>query len=470
MLVATVALRLFERGVVPASAWLGGNLNYYVVPLVVAGPLLVMLMVVWARYARAERRMDNYGDVRAYISAHRLAQRARVLGTGVFVLAAWLVNWPGWCESLVSPLPLAQALALLPLLFYYVMTWFACYPAERLAAVAIVNSRLGAGRPMYAFPGRVGFTVRQFNYNLLVITLPILMIGILDESAAWVLSGFGGSAGQATGESVVAERILPLVYAIITFVFVPPLIALAWRVTPLRDADLAPAAREMCARYNIKLRGPYIWPTSGLMINAVVLGSLHPLRYLLMTDLLLETLPAKEARAVLAHEIGHVRHRHLPWLLAVTLLTALSGAWVVAIAAFFAGVDTQSDTVALVASLFSVVVACLAFVWASRCFEYQADAFAASELSHPFKTVHPEGVYSMIQALSMVASEAGISIHAPSLRHGSIAQRQKHLDSLLEVPRDGIPIDRSVGRMKGIVWIMGLGNAALFAFEWYRYG
>ena len=49
------------------------------------------------------------------------------------------------------------------------------------------------------------------------------------------------------------------------------------------------------------------------MVNAAVIGFLPGLRYVLVSDLLLESMSPIQVEAVFAHEIGHVRHRHVVW-------------------------------------------------------------------------------------------------------------------------------------------------------------
>ena len=50
------------------------------------------------------------------------------------------------------------------------------------------------------------------------------------------------------------------------------------------------------------------------MINGAVMGAITPVRYILLTDALLETLPRERVEAVMAHELAHVRRHHIFWL------------------------------------------------------------------------------------------------------------------------------------------------------------
>jgi len=50
------------------------------------------------------------------------------------------------------------------------------------------------------------------------------------------------------------------------------------------------------------------------MGNAAVMGFIPRFRYVLLSDLLLETMTDEQVEAIFAHELGHVMHRHLFWL------------------------------------------------------------------------------------------------------------------------------------------------------------
>ena len=55
-----------------------------------------------------------------------------------------------------------------------------------------------------------------------------------------------------------------------------------------------------------------LWPVFGLeMLTAAVIGILPGLRYILITSGLLGALDISELKAVVAHEMGHVRKKHL---------------------------------------------------------------------------------------------------------------------------------------------------------------
>ena len=50
------------------------------------------------------------------------------------------------------------------------------------------------------------------------------------------------------------------------------------------------------------------------MANAAVIGLLPGWRYVLLSDRLIETMTDAEIEAVFAHELGHIVHNHMAWL------------------------------------------------------------------------------------------------------------------------------------------------------------
>ena len=69
----------------------------------------------------------------------------------------------------------------------------------------------------------------------------------------------------------------------------------------------------------VRCRDFKIWQTDRQVLNAAVAGLLPSMRYVFVTDALLLYLRDDEMEAVIAHELGHVRRRHL--LLRLLLLS-----------------------------------------------------------------------------------------------------------------------------------------------------
>ena len=116
-------------------------------------------------------------------------------------------------------------------------------------------------------------------------------------------------------------------------------------------------------------------------------------RKIVLFDTLLAQLGEDEVEAVLAHEIGHYRLRHVPKLLASSALISLAGfaalAWLAGHAPFFRAFGFEQPLPALAFLLFGFLSDSVTF-WLSplssalaRRFEYQADAYASRAVGSP---------------------------------------------------------------------------------------
>ena len=81
----------------------------------------------------------------------------------------------------------------------------------------------------------------------------------------------------------------------------------------------------------MRYRDILLWKTEYNMGNAAVMGFVPRLRYILMSDLLLETMTDEQIEAVFAHELGHVVHRHMSWYVVFMVVLVLLNVAVAAV-------------------------------------------------------------------------------------------------------------------------------------------
>ncbi len=162
------------------------------------------------------------------------------------------------------------------------------------------------------------------------------------------------------------------------------------RFTPLEDPSLEARVRRLARACGFGVKDIFVMDGSRRSAhgNAYLTG-LGANKRIVFFDTLIGTLEAPEVEAVLAHEIGHFKRRHVQKVLVSSALATLVGwmvlGWLAGEGWFYAGlgVSTPSDYMALilfvmVAPVFAVffrpVVSAL-----SRHFEYEADDFAAEK-------------------------------------------------------------------------------------------
>ena len=175
----------------------------------------------------------------------------------------------------------------------------------------------------------------------------------------------------------------------------PTLIApLFNRFEPLADESLRQRVQALMARCGFAAKGLFVMDGSrrSAHANAYFTG-LGSAKRVVFFDTLLTRLSAGEVEAVLAHELGHFRHRHIVKRMALMFAASLAGfallGWLSREAWFYTGLGVQpnlgapNDALALV--LFLLVVPVFAFFFAplaalwSRRHEFEADAYAGEQ-------------------------------------------------------------------------------------------
>ncbi len=101
-----------------------------------------------------------------------------------------------------------------------------------------------------------------------------------------------------------------------------------YKFEPLEDAELKLRLVGLSERAGTRVRGVYKWNLSekSKKANAALTG-LGNTRRIILADTLLEHYSADEIEAVLAHELGHHVHRHIPKSIAVQATITLVGFW-----------------------------------------------------------------------------------------------------------------------------------------------
>lgn len=168
------------------------------------------------------------------------------------------------------------------------------------------------------------------------------------------------------------------------------------RFEPLADGDLAARIGALLSRTGFSSRGVFVMDGSRRSAhgNAYFTG-LGRAKRIVFFDTLLQRLQPSEIEAVLAHELGHFKRRHIAKRLAFSFLASLvflaALGWLAGTSWFYQGLgvtpalDGTQHALALV--LFLLVVPVFTFVLApiasriSRRHEFEADAFAVAHTS-----------------------------------------------------------------------------------------
>jgi Zn-dependent protease with chaperone function len=445
------------------SSWRAVHLGAAATGLLAIGPLamLALLLAAVCRYAGAA--MDRSGHGGAYLRADAIAARMRVGGLVWYIGALVSGGWAAEAHRIAKgTILIGEILIVAPAVCYLAALWWCVFPLEARIREALLFRRIEEGQPIYEQPTRTQYVWGQVKHQVLLIIAPILLISLWDEAIAIADAKLTAPSWRACLEPA---RWVGVVLAMIT---APMLLKSLWSTVRITNGPLVDRTLAMCQRYRVRIRGPYLWRTHGAMVNGAVLGAVWPLRYLLLTDALIERLEPLQLEGVLAHEVAHVKKRHLVWLAISVVASVLTAGWACSFAAYMLRIDAQDDRVGMAASIASLAVAVLVFGFVSRRFEWQADAFAAMHLSvvRDSQEVTAAAAYAMDSALGRVAQLNGISAGAFSWRHGSIAERQSRLRALVGSNIGRMPIDRTVRVIQWLSVVALVGSAVPLLMEW----
>jgi STE24 endopeptidase len=282
-----------------------------------------------------------------------------------------------------------------------------------------------------------------------------------------------------------AEGIVTFCSAMTIFVVAPVLIRAVLPTEPMPDSPLRRRLEAFCRRHKLRYRNILVWHTHSHVGNAAVMGLIPQVRYILLSDLLLETMSEQQIEAVFAHEVGHVVHRHMLWYLAFFKVLALTlGA--IAIVAEAGQQSLKLPAWLPVELLFTAAGTAgflLAFGFVSRRMERQADVFAAREiealhagpgLAGAGTFVGMRGAQVFNSALKRVAEVnnmpiamegrfagpfrkrmgyvlGSIAFLAGNWMHGSIATRMRYLHGLSEDPSLTRQFDRFMAGLYAVI-------------------
>lgn len=101
-----------------------------------------------------------------------------------------------------------------------------------------------------------------------------------------------------------------------------------YKFVPLDDEELKQRLVRLSERAGTRVRGVYEWKLSekSRKANAALTG-LGATRRILLADTLLANYSHDEIEAVLAHELGHHVHRHIPKSIVVRVVVTFAGFW-----------------------------------------------------------------------------------------------------------------------------------------------
>ncbi len=458
LLIILVAVVLLPH---TSSAFGDGISTAASIGMVVAGTAL--LLVLAALNAKLlQRRLAGRNPAAQFERAARSLRLVQWIAVGIVAVGVLLLGFRNAVQAMVGDvLILDEVITLAPALLAITAAWWIFHPFEHRAREATLLQRLDDGLPIHPAPSRGAWVSMQVRTQMLIILLPLGLLAMTGDLVRLVLDRSDADLPDWIPALASAAMVIPMALA------APGFVVRLLGARPFPEGEIRSTLLRMCEQVRVPIREILLWPTGGSMVNAGVTGFIGPLRWVLLTDGLIDTLRREQVMAVMAHELAHARRHHMPWM-AVTLIALAMFCAEIAdpfmVTLRHACIDAGGAPAAINAQLWWIDVGGTALVlvgtlvgfgWVSRRFERQADAFAAVRMSvdaedQLLPEVSAEGVDAMRSALMAVAGVNGVAMKRFTWRHGSIASRRRHLLTLVGRPIDRLPIDRLVRAIEGV--------------------
>jgi len=316
---------------------------------------------------------------------------------------------------------------------------------------------------------RVSVVTTNLKFNLAILLPWLLISGSFDLMQLLPLGPIHDQLNTPVGQVLFFAFLM-----IIFMIFAPPLVVRLWSCQPLVPGTKRALIERFCQKENFYVREIVLWPgQGGVFITAGVMGLFSRYRYLLVTQGLLDILDEEELRAVLAHEMGHVKERHLFFYL-IFLLGYLVLAYPISGVSLFLlltsdlpltmmiRADHEFMTLISILSTLPLLVLLVfyfrfLFGFFIRNFERQADLYGLSVMGR---------AYPLISALEKVAFYSGNIRDVPSWHHFSIKQR---VDFLAEAANDPSLLKNHRGKIRKALtgYLVGIIAVGVLGYLFY---
>ncbi|MGM0452222.1 MAG: M48 family metalloprotease [Thermodesulfobacteriota bacterium] len=376
--------------------------------------------MTWLLFNRLKDRIERDDYQRIDREYNTIVTRQSIMAIVIFAIDVYGLDLGGYFNDvyIFNLMPTLEALLFLSLFVLYLSAVWACsYTIQEKLY------RTGISRWRYVF-SNISFSVP--------VLLPWFCLSLLAD----LITALPYEAPAAFLMSTEGQILYFLFFLMIIAVVGPALIQRFWGCRPLQEGYDRIRIENICKKAGLDYKEIMLWPLfGGKMMTAGVMGLVRRFRYILVTPALLRYLDPVEIDAVIAHEIGHVKQKHLVFYLfffvgylviAFSMLDVIIYGLLYSEAAFGwigGGGPGQSSTVSVVFSLAMIAMFFVYFRYIfgyfMRNFERQADIYVYSLL---------DSARPLISTLKKIADTSGQSPDKPNWHHFSISQRVDYLN------------------------------------------
>ncbi len=412
--------------------------------------ITLILFFAWITRIQFRRLEERLSKESFHQLSHKFSAtltRQSIMAIVLFSIDIYGLNLSSFLKNItfLSIIPTFQALLFLGLfVFYLAIVWACAYGPYRM-----LNST-DLSRRSYIL-GNISFSI------------PVLIPWLLLSGIADIISAMPFALPKRFLSTTEGQVAYFLVFLFAIAIVGPAMIQKFWRCKPLETGYYRRRIENLCQKAGMEYANILYWPIfGGRMITAGVMGLIKKFRYILVTGALLQFLEPEEIDAVIAHEIGHIKKKHLLFYLVFFvgyMLVSFATFDLLIYFIFFAepiysflnSIGLEQATVTSFLSSFIIILIFLIyfryiFGYFMRNFERQADTYVYAL----FDSAQP-----LISTLEKIAVTSGQPRDKPNWHHFSI---KKRVDYLKKCEADRTWITRHDSKIKKsiAVYLMGI--------------
>jgi len=423
--------------------------------------LFIILILVFAFLTRMsfkaiERRIGRTDFNRLDYQYNSAITRYSVIALFIYAIDIYALNIGVWFQQLrlFKLFPTFEALFFLALfIFYLCLVWGVSYEAH----IKLYHTDISR---------------RDYIRSNLTFSLPVLLPWFILSISADILTILPFELPKQLLLSSQGQIAYFLVFLVLIAIVGPALIQKFWGCRPLKQGPARYRIELLCQRTQMAYKDIMVWPLfGGRMITAGVMGLVRQFRYILVTPALLRYLEPFEVDAVIAHEIGHIKKKHLLFYLlffAGYLIFAFSTLdfityGIIYMEAVYGILGRNTNAYATITSIsFSIIMIGIfliyfryIFGYFMRNFERQADVYAYSIIG---------AAIPLITTFEKIAEASGQPADRPNWHHFSLQQR---IDYLKKCETDESWVHKQNAKIKKsmLIYILALGLVVWGGFQ-----
>ena len=421
--------------------------------------LFLGLIIVFAYFTRLlfhrlEKRIPKDNILRVDHKINAIITQQSVMAIVLFAIDIYGLSLTSFFENipLFTVIPTLQALVFIGLfVFYLAIIWACAYgPYKRLYITDL---------------SRRSYVLSNISFSIPVLFPWFLLSGIAD-----IINALPFELPKRFLSTPEGQVVYFLFFLSTVVIIGPAMIQKFWRCKPLESGYVRSRIEKLCRRAGLEYSNILYWPIfGGRMITAGIMGLIKKFRYILITKALVRHLEPEEMDAVIAHEIGHVKRKHLHFYLVFFIGYIFLSYTIFDLLIYFiiytdpvyrliSSSGINHDTI--ISAVFSLIIIIIFFIYFRyifgyfmRNFERQADTYVYAL----FPSAKP-----LISTFKKIAATTGQPPDKPNWHHFSIKERIEYLNLCEQdktyITRQDRKIKKSIAvYLAAIVIIGGIG-------------